>query len=398
MKSNKKAKKVQGQSLPDLSQRQYIEEVDMMRGLAILGVLFVHATSVPTVTMEHSSLYPIYIFLNRFGKLGTPTFIFLSSLVLFYTYYVKALNTQRIRQFYQKRLLYILVPYLVWSVGYHVLLLTHGFESWQQLQQFDLKAFITDDLAFGNAYTHLYFVIISIQFYVLFPVLLFALQRMKWLAKVIFFLGIIGQWGFFFYNHYVLEFPYKGSLFFSYLTYYTLGAVVGVYFERITAWLQNVSIKGRQYTGTFKGLVFLTWLGTGLYHVYLYYNAYVYNDWVNTRWYELAWNLYTLVSILFLYYVAVWLKEKVPAIVKKTVVKLGVASFGIYLVHPMLLYFWRNLGEPSEIMRYHLYIAGGWAVALFGSWLIVLIVQYLPGSWMIFGQGKKKKRGKQKVL
>lgn len=371
-----------------LLKRKYIEEVDLIRGLAILGVLFVHATSFPTVELaEHSRAYPIYITLNKFGKLGTPTFIFLSSLVLFYTYYHKALNRERLQHFYQRRVSYIIAPYILWSFAFYLLKLTGGFETMANIQDFDWDRFLGRDLLYGKAHSHLYFVIISIQFYILFPLVLFLLQSQKKLVKWIFLIGLIGQWGFFFYNHYIWQYEFKGSLFFSYLSYYTLGAMVGVYYESVTAWL-------KEKMKILVPIVTVAWLASGFYHVYLYYNVYKYNVYVNTRWYELAWNLYTLISVLMLYYIALWFVHKAPAIMKKSLALLGAASFGIYLIHPMILYYWRKYVEVPDIpIYYHLSVFGMWAASLFGSWLIVVLVQrFVPLSWIIFGQAKNKKK------
>ena len=56
-------------------------------------------------------------------KFGTPTFIFLSSLVLFYNYYDRPTTKKLIGGFYKKRLLYIIIPYTLFSVFYFAIAL-----------------------------------------------------------------------------------------------------------------------------------------------------------------------------------------------------------------------------------------------------------------------------------
>src|SRR5689334_12879602 len=69
-----------------LNKKERLPQLDIYRALAILGVLHVHATSFATVDAIDSRFYYIINFLNIFFKYGTPSFIFLSSFVLFYNY------------------------------------------------------------------------------------------------------------------------------------------------------------------------------------------------------------------------------------------------------------------------------------------------------------------------
>ena len=78
-----------------MERRAKLNEIDIVRGLAILGVLMVHSTSFATVDMLHNRMFGVYNFLNIFSKIGTTTFILLSSFVLFYNYYPQPLTVQR---------------------------------------------------------------------------------------------------------------------------------------------------------------------------------------------------------------------------------------------------------------------------------------------------------------
>ena len=71
--------------------------------------------------VRHSSdargrFFGLYNFLNIFSKVGTTTFIFLSSFVLFYNYYHRPFKGRDLARFFKNRLMYILVPYLLFSV------------------------------------------------------------------------------------------------------------------------------------------------------------------------------------------------------------------------------------------------------------------------------------------
>nr|WP_156160109.1 acyltransferase family protein [Paenibacillus sp. E194] len=95
-----------------MTKRERIQELDAYRALAIMAVLAIHATSEALAATIGSRAYPLYLLINTFRNLPYP-FYFLSGFVLFYNYADKPLSGGTIRQFYRKRLLYILVPYLV---------------------------------------------------------------------------------------------------------------------------------------------------------------------------------------------------------------------------------------------------------------------------------------------
>ncbi|NOU98756.1 hypothetical protein GC097_01800 [Paenibacillus sp. LMG 31457] len=100
--------------------------------------MFVHVSSIPVgeIVDKTSSMFFYFNFLNVFNKFGTPTFIFLSALVLFYSYYDRPLNGKLIVRFYQRRFLYILLPYLIFSAFYYVIQIYYSFgETWEQFSQ-----------------------------------------------------------------------------------------------------------------------------------------------------------------------------------------------------------------------------------------------------------------------
>jgi len=106
-------------SLPSTLKKPHLPELQLVRAIAILSVLAVHASSSAIVAMKSSSYYFIYNFANIFLRFGTPTFILLSSFVLFYSYYDRPINRKLVFNFYKKRLLYIIVPYILFSIIYY---------------------------------------------------------------------------------------------------------------------------------------------------------------------------------------------------------------------------------------------------------------------------------------
>ena len=85
------------------------------------------------------------------------------------------------RRFYRRRLLYILVPYLVWSLFYWVYgRLVHPETGPKSVQEALLALFT------GEVYYHLYFIVVMVQFYLLLPLLIRAFRRFGGLTVVSF--------------------------------------------------------------------------------------------------------------------------------------------------------------------------------------------------------------------
>ncbi|MEX1031613.1 MAG: acyltransferase family protein [Paenibacillaceae bacterium] len=149
--------------------KEQIREIYIFRAIAILAVIMIHATSESIGKINKESLYyPLYNGLNIFSSFAVPTFIFLSGLVMFYSYYDRDLTRATLLAFYKKRLLYIVLPYVVISTIYFAMKLTLNAH---MTFGTGLKQYVYQLLT-GGAYTHLYFVFLIIQFYLLFPLLL----------------------------------------------------------------------------------------------------------------------------------------------------------------------------------------------------------------------------------
>ncbi|MEK5581438.1 acyltransferase [Paenibacillus sp. FSL P2-0536] len=369
------------------ARQERLPQLDIFRALAILGVLHVHSSSFAAGEQAlHSPYYYWLNWINIFFKFGTPSFIFLSSFVLFYNYYGRPVTRSLIINFYRRRLKYILLPYLLASMGYYALTLYVNGRLTQNLGG-NLYSFIRA-LFSGSAYAHLYFVFISIQFYLLFPVLLKLLQSSRFLIKWAIPLGLILQWGFIFWNKYELHIVEKGSLAISYLAYYMMGAYIAIHFEKVKTWLMK---PWRQLTAKQKGwtaLLVSGWLIAAFIHVQLWYVARHIGVWTDSLWYELLWNVHTMLSALVLLYATFLIYRKAPRGIVAFFTRLGELSFAIYLIHPLLLAVYRRFRYhiPLESLTYVLFIYGGLVVALGGSWLIVQFAfRRVPGSWIIFG-------------
>lgn len=374
------------------SRRQQLDVIYIVRALAILGAIAVHVTSVPLGQIDANSImFFNYNFINIFSKYGTPTFIFLSAFVLFYSYYKRPVNGKMLGRFYQRRFLYILIPYLICSVFYYVIQLYFSYgESWHQFsQQASLLHFFKLAVT-GKAFYHLYFIFISIQFYILFPPMLWLLQRKPRLTNHLVWFGFILQWVFVLYNLYVWNFNDKAFLALSYFSNYFLGAYCGIKYEQVKDWMIVSKRKLLSRKAVLWVPLWLIWIVSSLEHVLLWYRTRVNGVYGDPLTYEVLWSLQTYTSSLILIQISYFLLEKLSAKMINMLIHLGVVSFGVYIIHVAILFFYIRLPVSSNPLIYHANIGCGFLVTLLASWGIVgLTNKYFKQSWLLFGAQPK---------
>ncbi|RED57612.1 acyltransferase [Cohnella lupini] len=368
-----------------MERRAKLTEIDIVRGIAILGVLMVHSTSFATVDMKETSLYGVYNFLNIFSKIGTTSFILLSSFVLFYNYYPQPLTVQRFKKFYRNRLLYIVVPYMIFSTIYFALRWYQNGFAWELSRMWPSY---WDKILHGQAYTHLYFVFISIQLYLMFPILLYLFKRFRWLAATAVIVGVGLQWAFFLYNREYWQVTNRGSWSPTYFGQYFLGAWLGIYFDKIKAWLIIAKDTITKTKIVLWIALWSAWLASGIAYVRIFYNQRMYQTVYHNALYDGLWDIYTMLTPLVLIQIAFLIGGRMNSSFWVGRLRhLGVVSFGVYLFHPLILLVYRKFPlDGGGTMVYHAWYAGGFLCALLISWVVVTLISRMTGwSWLLFG-------------
>ncbi|GGE16035.1 acyltransferase [Marinithermofilum abyssi] len=156
-----------------------IRELDFVKGCSILAVLAIHITA-PFI---HEA--PFFA-INGLSRFCVPVFFLISGLILFYRYGGE--NPFPLQDFYRKRLVYIMVPYFLWSLLYLI------YSQWTDPQTVpDSLSGLFTALLIGKAYYHLYFLFVMVQFYLLFPFLRWFFRKWGgWVILVVAFWCTLG--------------------------------------------------------------------------------------------------------------------------------------------------------------------------------------------------------------
>lgn len=158
-----------------------IKEIDLLRGFAALAVIAIHVTT-GYLTNRYGA------FINQACRFAVPLFILVSGFVL-YNPEKQISGIKGYLSFASKRLNKIVIPYVIWSAAYTVYQYATFPVNLSTGQWF--QKLLTNVLN-GTASGHLYFIIIIIQLYLIFPLLSWFMQKAKVLTVSIAFIVSMG--------------------------------------------------------------------------------------------------------------------------------------------------------------------------------------------------------------
>lgn len=141
-----------------MKQNLRLQYVDSMRVIGMFSIILIHVTSI--FLPSNSNAY----ILNQLSRFGVPIFFILSGIALYYNYPIISRNN--LFKYYKKRFISIVIPYLLWILIYFVYEYRHNISD---LFTFETIIKILMSIFIGKR--QLYFLIIMIQFYVIYPLL-----------------------------------------------------------------------------------------------------------------------------------------------------------------------------------------------------------------------------------
>ncbi|MBQ9940397.1 MAG: acyltransferase [Clostridia bacterium] len=280
-----------------MEKKKLFGEISLMNALLCIGVIVIHLTSFPVTSMDKSGVsYLLIYILNRFFVFCVPSFIFLSGLKLHNKYRggINALS------FYKNRTVKILVPYVFAVSVYFLYFLS---KQWVFLNEYPLH------LVLGTISAHFYYVVISCQFYILFPLIIKIFEKYPGLILILSLVSTV------IFQQFV-HFPYSDRFFGSYVFYF----VLGMYFSRNQVYgkLKKLSIP-----------VYILSFVVCVIHISMLYFAS--RGIVFYRWGEIVNIIYVTLSAFALYGLCGFF-AKFP-VVNKVSSAISSNSYNIYLYH-----------------------------------------------------------------
>jgi peptidoglycan/LPS O-acetylase OafA/YrhL len=213
-----------------------LPEFDLLRSLAIIGVVIIHITA-PLDLYAHQGIFMYYLFvsLHLAQRFCVPVFLIISG--FFLTYKIDCQQNPTL--VLKKRLFRIIPPYLFWSLFFYFLDIALGERT------FNLFSLLKDLLT-GSAVGAYYFVILIIQFYILWW-LLSKLKIWSYTKLLIISLGIqilITSYLYYylFQIHYfpVIDLMYR--LIAAWSFYFVFGLFLGKNYENTKSFLQKIRV------------------------------------------------------------------------------------------------------------------------------------------------------------
>jgi peptidoglycan/LPS O-acetylase OafA/YrhL len=234
-----------------------LDHIDAVRPVKQAGVISTHVLDIfaPQVAAQGAALTLLHV--------SREAFFFVSACMLTYGY--RNLTRSGLPRFYWRRFVSVGVPYLAWTVIYflYTYRASHYGGARQALTGFDQMLYLS--------YYHLYFLLVIMQFYLVFPLVLLALRWSKRhhllvialvaVAQVVLMIAMHWQW---------LPPLLRGTWAQRYATTYVLyligGCVTAFHLEVVDTWLRRNARLVVAYTAVTGALAIGVYL-LGYYHV-----------------------------------------------------------------------------------------------------------------------------------
>lgn len=324
-----------------------IDEIDILKGISIIAVLIIHTTGIAVSDLDKSSLsYIIFAVLNRFSQFAVPAFIFASSMLLMYNYG----DSNDWKLFYKRRLKNVLLPYAVWTIIYGAYLYI--------VHHVPLISILTiKNILLGGMFYHLYFIVIIVQLYALFPILLYIYRLInKNIHTIVLSIIILQAVSILLFKYFISRYYQNSSLLFiTYISFIIAGMYVG----------ENIHKSGEYYS---KRLInsFLAVILFGYLFVDISLKVFA-NKQIDSNLYNIYYYVFTLVASLFFFVLSAKILNYHA--LSGLLINTGKLSFGIYLSHPLFLDVLKHFLNTGNQYLYD--------ICIMITFIIIYVVSYI---------------------
>jgi len=371
----------------------WLEELDYWRGIAFLGVALQHVLGVLVRDPQVNLNLPLAITLGlcfNLAKFAVPAFVLVSGLVLFRKY----LSGVSAIAFYRQRGRELLIPYLFWTLIYQL------YYTWGAgAPTVNLQDWVHQSLT-GNGAYHLWYVVLILQFYLLFPLLL---PIFRWLTRntirtiaVLLGAGLIYlllMWLSYYFlpGHAAsitdrmvqlfIKYRDRNLLFWFY--YFLVGGVIGLYLKDFYRLLERY----RAYNWGVWCLL-LIWVTSEL-------AVGISNNSINlgiSSTLKPSMLFFTVSSLFLLYDLCLSLRTSTGWL-SRLLKAFGRYSLGAYFIHALTLALAMSWLRSYQLTGTHPYLSLilAWILCVLLALLATFLLSYLPGGRWLIGSSPRKK-------
>lgn len=329
-----------------------LDEIDTIRGVLIVLVVAIHVASF-MIWFNPKPNIASYFWFFAFGKFSVPGFVLLSGIVLMYSYRAKELSYVK---FIKSRVLYIVVPYLIWSGVYFIYK--------TPVNVFDALVLLIK----GKAMFHLYFIVIIFQFYLLFP--LFKSITIRLSFKYVAVVGLIVQLVIFdIFSSVSFLRLFNPTIFLLWSYVFIIGMYVGKEYEKVMAFIDKNS-----------GLILSLFVIATMF-TYIKFNSQIQKGQEVWQSSDSMPILMTISSIFLLMYISRNFK-----LVKTVFNVLGKYSYQIYLMHMIPLLIFKVIFKEFDFK-----VTDVVAILLLLSTILIslgfsVLIKKMPGHKLMMGK------------
>lgn len=295
--------------------KKHFVEIDYLRCFAILAVIAIHTAAALTRVPDPANYFAVSLW-QSLSSFAVPLFITISGFVLWLSY-----KPSTIGGFYRRRFLRIIPPYLIFTVVYLVANILKSFvvtgifhyPSWGEI----VNAFL-----FATSNEHMWFFLIIIELYLFYPAIHAVYQKLMshsldWILLIAGFI-IQTAWSNFSGGLFIqvndIPVYLSNKIFLCVIFYFILGMYICHHYSAIQRVLRSI----------------ITGVVLSLFSIVTAVFAFIIPQ---MQAYGMMNISYCVSAIFLLFFVSVHL---VSVSEKNIFVTIGLYSFGIYLIHPLI--------------------------------------------------------------